>query len=150
MFRAVLEKRCSENKQQIYRRTPMPKCDFNKVVTHWYGCSPVNFLHIFRTLFPRNTSGWLFLRISLAYVSNHIKSRSWKPSCSRWYLFSVKKNSKYATATYATATGFDPTTTLFPNGHSNGWVVKWLNGEVFVYDLSDCGFESRCSHLNFR
>ena len=28
---AVLGKRCSENMQQIYRRTPMPKCDFNKV-----------------------------------------------------------------------------------------------------------------------
>ena len=27
----VLRKRCSENMQQIYRRTPMPKCDFNKV-----------------------------------------------------------------------------------------------------------------------
>ena len=24
-------KRCSENMQQIYRRTPVPKCDFNKV-----------------------------------------------------------------------------------------------------------------------
>ena len=23
-------KRCSENMQEIYRRTPMPKCDFNK------------------------------------------------------------------------------------------------------------------------
>ena len=29
--RSVLRKRCSENMQQIYRRTPMPKCDFNKV-----------------------------------------------------------------------------------------------------------------------
>ena len=27
----VLIKRCSENIQQIYKRTPMPKCDFNKV-----------------------------------------------------------------------------------------------------------------------
>ena len=27
----VLGKRCSENMQQIHRRTPMPKCDFNKV-----------------------------------------------------------------------------------------------------------------------
>ena len=26
--RGVLRKRCSENTQQIYRRTPMPKCDF--------------------------------------------------------------------------------------------------------------------------
>ena len=29
--RAVLRKKCSENMQQIYRRIPMPKCDFNKV-----------------------------------------------------------------------------------------------------------------------
>ena len=28
--RGVLKKRCSENAQQIYRRTPIPKCDFNK------------------------------------------------------------------------------------------------------------------------
>ena len=26
-----------------------------------HGCSPVNLLHIFRTPFPRNTSGWLLL-----------------------------------------------------------------------------------------
>ena len=30
--RRVPRKRCSESMQQIYRRTPMPKCDFNKVV----------------------------------------------------------------------------------------------------------------------
>ena len=29
--RGVLRKRCSENMQQIYRRTPTLKCDFNKV-----------------------------------------------------------------------------------------------------------------------
>ena len=29
--KGVLRKRCSENVQQIYRITPMPKCDFNKV-----------------------------------------------------------------------------------------------------------------------
>ena len=29
--KGVLKKRCSENMQQIYRRTPMPKCDSNKV-----------------------------------------------------------------------------------------------------------------------
>ena len=26
----------------------------------------------------------------------------------------------------------------------------WLNGWVFVYELSGCGFQSHCSHLNFR
>ena len=29
--RGILRKRCSENMQQTYRRTPMKKCDFNKV-----------------------------------------------------------------------------------------------------------------------
>ena len=32
----ILRKRCSENMQQVYRRTPMPKCDFDKVVLQLY------------------------------------------------------------------------------------------------------------------
>ena len=28
-----------------------------------HGCSPVNLLHIFRTPFPRNTFGWLLLKV---------------------------------------------------------------------------------------
>ena len=31
-------------------------------ITLWHGCFPVNLPHIFRTSFPRNTSGWLLLR----------------------------------------------------------------------------------------
>ena len=53
--------------QQIYRRTFMPMCDFNKVALH--GCSPVNFLHIFRTLFWKNTTGGLLLR----WADNELK-----------------------------------------------------------------------------
>ena len=34
--RGVLKKRFSENMQQIYRRTPMPKCNFNKVALQLY------------------------------------------------------------------------------------------------------------------
>ena len=34
--RGVHKKRCSENMQKIYRRTPMPKCNFNKVVLQLY------------------------------------------------------------------------------------------------------------------
>ena len=55
--RGVPRKRCSEIMQQIYRRTPMPKCDFNKVASNFieiallHGCSTVNLLLIFRTLF---------------------------------------------------------------------------------------------------
>ena len=62
--RGVLRKRCSENMQQIYRRTPMPMCDFDCnfiEIALWYGCSPVNLLHIFRIPFPKNSSGWLLL-----------------------------------------------------------------------------------------
>ena len=68
--RSVLRKSCSENMQQIYKRTRMPKCDVNKVAQQFYrnqtsawvhGCSPVNLLHISRTPFPNNTSGWLLL-----------------------------------------------------------------------------------------
>ena len=74
--RGVLKKKCSENIQQIYRRTPMPKCGFNKVaLTLRHGCSPVNLLHIFRTPFPRNTYGRLLLylpRIHNSFITNKL------------------------------------------------------------------------------
>ena len=34
-------------------------------------------------------------------------------------------------------------------GHKGTLNFCWLNGWVFVYELS-CGFKSSCSHLNFR
>ena len=34
--RGVLRKSSSENMQQIYSKTPMPKCDFNKVALQLY------------------------------------------------------------------------------------------------------------------
>ena len=37
-------------------------CNFIKIAL-WHGCSPVYLRHIFRTPFPRNTSGWLLLPI---------------------------------------------------------------------------------------
>ena len=65
LSRGVLRKRCSENMQQIYRRTPMPKCDLNSFnfteITFQHGCSPVNLLHIFRTSFTLKTPEWLLL-----------------------------------------------------------------------------------------
>ena len=44
--RDVLGKRSSENFHQIFRRTPMPKCDFNKVVA--------------RQLYGNRISAWVF------------------------------------------------------------------------------------------
>ena len=34
--------------------------------------------------------------------------------------------------------------------HSSIICSVWLNGWVFVYELSGCGLEFLCSHLNFR
>ena len=52
--------------QQNYRKTLIPKFDFNKVdfnkVTLRHGCSPVNSLHNFGMLFPKITSEELFMK----------------------------------------------------------------------------------------
>ena len=60
--------KCSENIQQIYWRAPMPKCDLNlKLLYNFieialrHGCSPVNLLHVFKTLLYKNTYGGLLL-----------------------------------------------------------------------------------------
>ena len=53
-LRRVLKKRCSGNMQQIYRRTPMPKCDLNKFAHFGMG--------VLRISFPRNISEWLLLK----------------------------------------------------------------------------------------
>ena len=77
--RGVLRKRCSESIQQIYRRAPMLQCNFNKVARNVieillrYGCSFVNLLIIFRTPFPKNTSGGLLLKnYKSKIISNHL------------------------------------------------------------------------------
>ena len=92
-FRGVLSKRCSENMQQNYRRTPMQKCHFNKVawnfieITLRHGCSPGNFLDIFRTPFTKNTSGWLLLNFKtmalLCSFFSGIFSKTFKTKLSR-------------------------------------------------------------------
>ena len=52
--------------------------NFIKIIL-WHECSPVNLLHIFRTPFPNNTSGWLLLLITFAgQPSGNVN----KPFCS--------------------------------------------------------------------
>ena len=53
--RGVLSKRCSENMQQIYRRTAMPKSDFNKDA---------------KQLYWSHTLAWLFSCKFAAYFPN--------------------------------------------------------------------------------
>ena len=54
-FRGVPRKKCSENMQAIYRRTPMPKCDFTKVVLRLYW---------------NHTSAWVFSCAFAVYFQN--------------------------------------------------------------------------------
>ena len=64
----VLIKKCSENMQQIYRRTSISQCDFNKVAKQFYrNHTPFscNLLHIFRAPFPKNITEELLLCIQL-------------------------------------------------------------------------------------
>ena len=67
--RGVLRKRCFENMQEIYRRTPMPECDFSKVALQLYwNCTSVwvfssKFAAYFQNIFSKNTSGRLLLKI---------------------------------------------------------------------------------------
>ena len=53
--KGIIRKRCSKNMQQIYRRTPMSKCDFNKVS---------------KQLCWNHTSKWVFSCNFVAYFQN--------------------------------------------------------------------------------
>ena len=65
----ALLKGCSQNMQQIYRRTSMSKCDFSKVAKQLYRnhaftwVFPCKFVAYFQSTFPKNTSGGLLLEI---------------------------------------------------------------------------------------
>ena len=50
----------------------MPKCDFNKVALQ-----PVNLLHFFRTLFPRNSSGGLLLNTPNIFIYFNFNCTIW-------------------------------------------------------------------------
>ena len=64
---AALRKRCSENMQQIYRRTPMLKCDFNKA-----GKQLLQYFYHGIFLLNVSQSPSIFLRLKL--VSSILKS----------------------------------------------------------------------------
>ena len=70
---ALLIKRCCENMQQANMRTPISKCNFNKVAMQLYWnhtsawCFLANVLHIFSMSFPESTSGGLLLIVSMEF-----------------------------------------------------------------------------------
>ena len=73
--RGVSRNRCSKNMQQIYRRHPCRSAISIKFQSNFieialrHGCSPVNLLHIFRTPFLKNISGWLPLILTNFWFS---------------------------------------------------------------------------------
>ena len=88
--RVVLRKRCSKNMQQIYRRTPMPKCDFKVTFQNtfpqehirtaaseycWTLC--IELLTIFAKKFYREDPKYVSTRIEsyqfLKYLKNLVK-----------------------------------------------------------------------------
>ena len=86
--RGILKKMCSENTQQIYMKTPMLKCDFNKValqinfteITLQHGCSPVTLLHIFRTPFLKGTLSGLGQFLATESPLKMVKNTFYFPS----------------------------------------------------------------------
>ena len=79
--RGVYKKRCCENIQQIYRRTPMPKCDFNKIAllflrTPLDGC----FWYHFET----SQHDCLFLSFLYIAWENKVNNLNWYLFCSKF------------------------------------------------------------------
>ena len=52
----------SQNLEIPYWKSSFP---VHRQIALRHGCSPVNLLHIFRTPFPKNTSGWLLLFLNV-------------------------------------------------------------------------------------
>ena len=63
--------------QQIYRKTPMPKCHFIEITLR-HGCFPAYLLYNFRIHLPKNTSGRLFLFVDSFAWKNHLKPTRYK------------------------------------------------------------------------
>ena len=72
---ALFRKRCSKNYSKFTGEHPCQSAISIKLQSNFietalrHECSPVNLLHIFRTHFPRNTSGWLLLHLEPCQAS---------------------------------------------------------------------------------
>ena len=75
-------------------------CNFIETAL-WHGCSPVNLMHIFRTSFLRNTSGWLLLdlvplTVSQLFYTVH-EVLIWFYSHPEWLLYTSQTPRRIAT-----------------------------------------------------
>ena len=62
-------------------------CNFFEIAL-WHGCSPLNLLYIFRTSFPKNTSGGLLLLQTQKGYSTWLNVKNCSDSCAtlEWHL----------------------------------------------------------------
>ena len=68
--RGFLGKRFSENIQQIYRRTPMSKCDFNNVAKQLcWNCTSALVFSCKVAAYFQNTFSWKYLWMALLLIS---------------------------------------------------------------------------------
>ena len=81
--RGVLKKRCSENMHQIYRRTPMPRCDLQ---LYWNQGTPLEGCFWIVNLWNQSVSTKVIDRYLL------VQNQQWKYQKNVWNLFKV--NSK--------------------------------------------------------
>ena len=69
-FVRVLRKRCSKNMQQIYRRTSMPKCNFNKVT---------------KQLYWNHYSAWVFsCKFGVYFQNLFSREQLWRAASATW------------------------------------------------------------------
>ena len=74
--KGVPSERCSENMQQIYRRSPMPKWDFNKVP---------------KQLYWNHTSAWVFsCKFAVYFQNTFFQEHLRVAACGFKIIFSVK------------------------------------------------------------
>ena len=95
--RGIFVKRCSENMQQIYRKTTMPKCDFNKVAKQLY------WNHTLAWVFFCKFTSYLQKTFSYCYHLHCFNSKSSKKSsvklcfnCCLWALLLLVYNDSEA------------------------------------------------------
>ena len=88
--RCVPIRRCSEDMQQIYRRTTYRSvilikmiCNFIEITLR-HGCSPLNLLHIFRTPFYKNIYRGLLLNLCCY--------EEWSANETMWWMIKAKYN----------------------------------------------------------
>ena len=95
-FRVVLLESCSGNMQQIYRRTIMPKCDFNKVALelYWNRTSAWMVSCSFTSYFQNNFSQehlWIAASVVHNYLLKVVSFVFFQNVCTKLTLFFVIK-----------------------------------------------------------